>query len=104
MAIRYNETTRTIEEKLPGQTGWRVIKRNVSEVEAKRLNVDGHKAIALVESYKSLGLSEEQAQLAAGVERSITEKPVSLTRLAESFKALGMSDDQAKEAAAKVPR
>jgi len=54
-------------------------------------------ALRLVESYKSLGLTEVQARLAAGLESAIVTS--SATKLAESFAALGMTAKQAELAA-----
>src|SRR5260370_40389526 len=58
------------------------------------------KTVNLVEAYKSLGLSEAQAKLAAGVEKAVVSG--SADSLVESFKALGM-DQKTAELAARKP-
>ncbi len=51
---------------------------------------------SLVESYQTMGLSEHEAKLAAGVENAVKDVNESEQRLFESAKAMGMSDAEAK--------
>jgi len=49
----------------------------------------------LFESYKSLGLSDNEASIAAGVEKNIANIQESRKKLADAAKLLGLSDSEA---------
>ena len=56
----------------------------------------GDQSTRLVESYKLMGLSEKQAQIAAGIETDVKNVTESRQSLANAARALGMSEAEAK--------
>ena len=85
-----------LRKKLPATEKADVIRLAISEertyVRDVRTSVNG---VALVESYKLLGLNEREAGIAAGVEVAVKNIDESRSRLADAAKRLGLSEKEA---------
>jgi hypothetical protein len=88
---------------LPASAGKDAIKQAIAQEReyvrkvrtGARAQNQGERASRLAESYKLMGLSEKEANLAAGVEVSVSNISEARQKLANAAKLLGMTDAEA---------
>jgi hypothetical protein len=82
-----------LRKKLPATASASAIKAAIAEEKNYVRGVlKSGRSLELVDSYKSLGLSEKEAKIAAGVESAVENISESRQKLANAAKLLGLSD------------